>query len=327
MAKSACSGFVDLQVNGFLGIDFSAEGLTVDAVRTVTRELVRRGTAAFCPTIITAPPAWLEENLPILARACREPDLEPHLLGIHLEGPFFAAASRGAHQAEWLREPDVALFDRWQTLAEGRIRILTLAPELPGADLLIEHASKAGVVVSLGHHLADDASITRAAQAGARASTHLGNGIPNMLPRHPNPIWAQLACDELLAMIIPDGHHIPESFIRTVLKTKGVSNTIVVSDVSPVAGQPPGDYVFAGNPVVIEPSGRIAVKDRDSLAGSSATMLDCMNIMAGLGCLSEADLWSLGRDNPLQLLGIPDRPLDVSRCRIHYENGHFVLGG
>ena len=324
-ASSGHPGFIDLQVNGFLGIDFSAAGLSTDDVRSVTVEVVSRGTAAYCPTLVTSPVDVIEANLAVLANAMDEPDLGSHLLGIHLEGPFFAEASKGAHCADWLRAPDVKLFDRWQAIAKGHIRIMTLAPELAGAEQLIRHAAEQGAVVSLGHHLADDASIARAVKAGARSSTHLGNGIANELPRHPNPIWSQLSRDELTTMLITDGHHVPPEFIATVFKAKGVEHVVVVSDLAPIAGLPPGDYDYFGASVILEPSGRIVLKNGSSLAGSSATMFECMNHLSSLSLLSEDDLWRVGRDNPLFLIGETpkeDLPAELTLC---YRDGQFEL--
>ena len=193
-------GFVDLQVNGYLGVDFSNPGLTLAEVRRVTRALVAKGTAAYCPTVITSPLASYRAVLPVLAAACAAPDLRAHLPGIHMEGPFISPEAHGAHQPRLIRKPDAELFDRWQELAGGHIRLLTLAPEREGAAALIRHVVRQGVVVSLGHHMGDPAAIARAVDAGAVCCTHLGNGVPNLLARHPNPIWTQLADDRLTGM-------------------------------------------------------------------------------------------------------------------------------
>jgi N-acetylglucosamine-6-phosphate deacetylase len=316
-------GFVDLQVNGFLGINFSAPGLSVDDVRRVTVELISRGTAAYCPTLVTSPIDVIEANLSVLAMSMDEPDLSPHLLGIHLEGPFLAEASKGAHCSEWLRTPDIDLFKKWQSAAKGRIKMLTLAPELPNAEQLIRHAADQGVVISLGHHMADDASIARAVNAGARSSTHLGNGITNELPRHPNPIWSQLCRDELTTMLITDSHHIPPEFIATVLKAKGAERVAVVSDSAPIAGLPPGDYDYFGASVILESSGRIKLKGGSSLAGSSATMLQCMNHLASLGLLSEDNLWRAGRENALSLLGKSPEEVLPAKPALCYRDRQF----
>jgi N-acetylglucosamine-6-phosphate deacetylase len=299
-------GWIDLQVNGYAGIDFSAPGLTVADIRRATEELARRGTAAYCPTMVTSSLERYEENLPVLAAAMAEPDLGPHLLGVHLEGPFLSLEGRGAHPASLLRKPDAKLLDHWLTLARGRIALLTLAPELEGAEVLIKHAVACGVGVLLGHHVADGVSIDRAARAGARGCTHLGNGIPNTLPRHPNPIWSQLADDRLSALLITEGHHLPIEFVRVVLRVKGVNRCLVTSDCSPIAGLPPGRYSWMGAGIVSEPSGRIGLADSAVLAGSSATMADCINWLRSWSQLDEQELRQLGRENPLRLLGLDD---------------------
>lgn len=303
MNNAVPDGWIDLQVNGYAGVDFSAPGLTVAGIRRVTEELVKRGTAAYCPTVVTTVMERYDANLPVLAAAMEEPDLKPHLLGIHLEGPFLSLEGRGAHQASLLQKPDVKLLDHWLTLAKGRVPLLTLAPELDGAADLIRHAVARGVVVLLGHHVADGASIDRAVLAGARGCTHLGNGIPNMLPRHPNPIWNQLADDRLTALLITDGHHLPVEFVKSALRVKGLDRCIVTSDAAPIAGLPPGRYTWMGTELVSEPSGRIGLANSDVLAGSSATMEDCMVWLRSWSQLNEKELKRLGRENPLRILG------------------------
>jgi N-acetylglucosamine-6-phosphate deacetylase len=296
-------GFIDLQVNGYQDVNFSAPGLSVADIRRITQVLLKRGTAAYCPTVITSDLSVYEQNLPILAKAMAEPDLRDHLLGIHLEGPFIAKAASGAHPQKHIRPPDTCLLDRWQTLSGNRIRILTLAPEVEGAEAIIRHATQQGVVCSLGHHFGDDDSIHRAVNAGATLCTHLGNGIPNTLPRHPNPIWTQMAEDRLIGMFITDGHHLPSTFIRVAIRAKGIHRFIVTSDVAPPGGMPPGEYAAIGGTVVLEPSGRLSVKDKDSLAGSSSTLKQCMQWLEDLGALSPAELMEVGRNNPLRVLG------------------------
>ena len=302
------SGWIDLQVNGFLGVDFSAPDLGLQQIRDVTAALLDRGTSAYCPTLVTSAPGVFERNLPILAEAMRDADLRPHLAGIHLEGPFLRPPSNGAHALRWLAPPDAARFDAWQRLAGGAIRILTLAPEAPGAVELIRHAARQGVVVSLGHHLADDDDIARAVDAGATLCTHLGNGIVNTLPRHPNPIWTQLAEDRLSACFIADGHHLPAAFLRVAWRAKGRERFIVVSDSAAIAGLPPGPYRYMGSDVEIEPSRRIVVAGSaaggsPTLAGSSSTLADCMRHLASLGDWTDDDLLQIGRRNPARLLG------------------------
>lgn len=325
------AGFVDLQNNGWMGVDFSAEGLTTDVVKRITAELVARGTTAFCPTVITASAERYRENLGVIAEAMDDPELKPHLLGIHLEGPFISPepGACGAHPAQHVLDPDPALFDRFQEWAGGRIAILTVAPERPGCEALIRHAVAQGVVVSMGHHLASDAEMQRAANAGARLCTHVGNGIPNQIHRHENPLWWQLASDEVAGLFITDGHHLPADLIKVALRAKTPERFIVISDASPLAGMPPGNYTIFGElPVVIDESGMIYSGQSKSLAGSHSTLLECMNHLASLELLSEADLWRVGRDNPLALLG--KTPADIAAARgpdVTYRNGRFSVSG
>ncbi len=321
------AGFVDLQVNGYLGIDFSGPDLTIDKVRQVVERLRERGTVAFCPTVITSSLELYESNLPVLARCLKEPDLAGVLLGQHLEGPFISPddGARGAHPAEHVQVPSVGLLDRLRALAKDTIAILTVAPERPGALALIDYAVKCGITVSLGHHHADAETIRRACDLGAVASTHLGNGIGNLIPRHPNPLWDQLDEERLAVMLITDGHHLPASFIRVVVRVKGVGRVIVVSDSAPLAGFPPGEYDCMGQKVVLEPGGRIWNPVGQHLVGSSACLIDCMNYLAGLGVFSESDLWQLGFHNPLALIrkSIPGVPFSE---RVVWKDGQFEVG-
>ena len=157
---------------------------------------------------------------------------------MHLEGPFISKnpGTRGAHKPNWIIPPDLAVFDRYMELAKGKIKMLTMAAELPGADRLCKHATNHGVIVSLGHQDATAEDLQRLVDAGARSLTHLGNGIPMEVPRHNNPVIAGMANDNLTAMIITDGHHLPVHLIKTIIRVKGVDRIVVVSDSSPIAG-------------------------------------------------------------------------------------------
>ncbi|MCG2661788.1 MAG: N-acetylglucosamine-6-phosphate deacetylase [Kiritimatiellae bacterium] len=307
------NGFIDLQLNGFKGINFSAPDLTLDQVRMATRELVKAGTVAYCPTVVTNSLDNFKHSLPILASAMRDKELKPHLLGIHMEGPFISPieGARGAHPPEHIIKPDVDTFKRFQEWAEGNVVLLTLAPETEGAIPLIKYASKTGIKVSMGHHFANDDIMERAVKAGATASTHLGNGMPNMINRHQNSIWWQLSCDDIYGMFITDGHHLPPDFIKVALRSKTTEKFIVVSDSVDIAGLPAGQYKFLGKKTVLSPNGRISFGNTPYLAGSSANMVQCMNYLASLNLLTEKELWQVGFDNPLKYLG--KKATDLSR--------------
>jgi len=324
------SGFVDLQVNGYRGINFSDSNLMVEQVSEVARQLYARGTLAFCPTVITSAPETYRAALPVLARAIQSqanppPAGQSLLLGIHLEGPFLSPqdGAVGVHPREYVQAPSLAFLEELDSLAGGQVGLLTVAPEQPGALDVIRRAVEKGIAVSIGHTLADAGQVRAAVEAGARYSTHLGNGLPNLIHRHQNPLWPQLAAAGLSAMLITDGHHLPDEAIITMLAAKGVERALVTSDAAPAAGCPPGEYAFFGSRVLLEPSGRLRSLERGTLAGSSATMLDCMNTLARLGLWSQAQMWRLGRDNPLAALGMDASVLPPGIVR--YHAGRFQL--
>ncbi|NLF29784.1 MAG: N-acetylglucosamine-6-phosphate deacetylase [Planctomycetes bacterium] len=307
-------GFVDLQVNGFVGVDFSDAALTAEAFRRACRELLKRGTAAFLPTVITSPLQRLERNLALMAPILAEDEFAGRLLGFHVEGPFISSApgAVGAHDVASVRHPSVELFDRLQQAAGGKIRLITIAAEVPGAERFARHAEAAGVTVSLGHQMAGQADLLRLVAAGATALTHLGNGLPEMIHRHHNPIWEGLANDDLTVMMIADGHHLPESMLRVYLRAKGPGRIVVVSDAAPIAGFPPGIYQTLGNTVVLEPSGLLRNPEKGCMVGSSATLLDCMNHLASLDVLDLDGLRQVGFANPLALIGLTADDVDTT---------------
>ena len=302
------AGFVDLQVNGFLGVDFSAPDLTEDDFARVCRALLAQGTAAFLPTVITSSLDTYAHNLPLMASVMARGEFHGRLLGFHLEGPFISRVpgAVGAHNPAYVRDPDVGLVERLLDWADGRVRLLTVAAELPGADDLARFAVDRGIAVSIGHSLFTTTDLDRLADVGATALTHLGNGLPNMLPRHDNPLWVGLAHDAYTAMVIADGHHLPSPVLKTAVRAKGADKLIIVSDASPVAGLPPGRYHFLDNDAILEPSGLFHNPEKQCLVGSSATMGQCMAHLANLGEFAEDELARVGRTNPLKLIGLDD---------------------
>ncbi|GMV96641.1 MAG: amidohydrolase family protein [Phycisphaerae bacterium] len=267
-------GFFDLQVNGFAGRSFSGPDLSVEAVEAVARAMLATGVTRFLPTVVTADLEAMARRLAVLAEAMdRSPLVSAMCPGIHLEGPFIHPEDgpRGAHRRAYVRDPDVGDFERLRAAARGRIAMLTLAPERPGGIELIRHASARGAVVALGHHRADADALDRAVAAGARVCTHLGNGADALLPRHAgNYIWQQLGDDRLWATFIADGHHLPPAVLRSMLRAKGLERSILVTDTTDLAGQPPGRYDHHGLEVELTPDGRIVIPGTSYLAGSAA---------------------------------------------------------
>jgi N-acetylglucosamine-6-phosphate deacetylase len=204
------------------------------------------------------------------------------------------------------------------------VKLLTIAAEPQGAEDLAQYASSRGIAVSLGHQMASEADLQRLVQAGATSLTHLGNGVPAMLHRHVNPIWAGLANDDLAAMIISDGHHLPASMLKTIIRTKGAGRCVVVSDASSPAGLPPGEYEVLGHRHVLDGTGRLYEPATGYLAGSSATMLKCMNHLASLDLVSPDELIALGFHNPLGLIGLG--PQDVAgEQNLRFDAEHRVF--
>lgn len=322
-------GLIDLQVNGFGGVDFSGNDLTEEDCARAFRELLRGGATAFLPTLITSSDDIYEQNLPIIAKVLDQPEFEGRVPGIHLEGPFISAedGARGAHDAAYVRAPDVACLERLIELAGGKVKLLTIAADQEGATELSRRATDHGITVALGHHLADEQDLERLVAVGAKALTHLGNGIPALLARHHNPLWAGLANDDLMATIIADGHHLPASLLKTIIRAKGPERCIVISDASPLAGLPPGEYFSMGAQVRLDDSGKLYNPATGYMAGSSATIMACANHLASLGLVMPGELIRMLFYNPLRLLGLsPNRVpagarilFDVRQRRVFLE--------
>ena len=268
-------GFFDLQVNGFAGRSFADSALTIEHVEQIVRAVLPTGTTRLLPTPVTADLETLCRQLSVLAEAMeRIPVVGAMCPGIHLEGPFIHPddGPRGAHRRQYVREPSIAEYERLQAAARGKLVMLTLAPDQPGAVELIRHVAGQGVVVALGHHRADDATLDRAIAAGARISTHLGNGSDAILPRLANHIWRQLGDDRLWASFIADGHHIPPATLRCMLRAKGLARSVLITDAIELARMPPGRYMRRGLEAELTQDGKVALVGTPYLAGSVATM-------------------------------------------------------
>ena len=319
-------GLVDLQVNGYNGVDFSGGDLTKDDFIGACRDMLEAGTTAFLPTVITSPEDIYEHNLPIIAQVLEMPEFQGRLLGIHIEGPFISAqaGTRGAHNAEWIRPPDIGLLDKLIDFSDGKVKLLTIAAEPDGAEELARHAVSKGIAVALGHQAAREEDLERLVRAGAVALTHLGNGVPAMLERHNNPIWAGLANDNLMATIITDGNHLPASILKTIIRTKGPARCVVISDATSLAGYEPGTYETLGHKVILEENGRLHDPETGYMCGSSATMLKCMNHLASLDLLTPDELIAMGFHNPLSLIGLT--PNDVKPGQpIFFDAEHRIF--
>lgn len=302
-------GLVDLQVNGYGGADFNSFPFTVDSVKNVTHALWQQGVTTFMPTVITNSADEITKMVATLAAACREfSEVEQSVAGIHLEGPFLSPQDgpRGAHNLAHIQAPDWAQFQRWQTAAEGRIRLITLSPEWPQADDFIRQCVAHHVVVSIGHTAASPEQIASAVKAGARMSTHLGNGAHLTLPRHPNYIWEQLAQDGLWCAMIADGEHLPLSVLKTFIRAKN-GRALLVSDVTSHAGMPPGCYhSHIGGDVVLSAEGRLSMASNPALlAGSVQGLLHGVNTLVRNDIVPLSEAIQMASVRPASRLNLP----------------------
>ena len=233
----------DFQINGFGGVDFQRDGLTRAQFEHAVGALRRCGTSGIFATLITDEVDALCRRFEAFERRCAEsPAAGSAILGYHLEGPWLSPVEgfRGAHPAAPQHAPSLAEFDRLQSAAGGRIRLVTLAPEWPGSAEFIAAVTRAGVHVSLGHTNATEAQIDEAVRAGARFCTHLGNGCPLQLHRHDNIVQRLLARDELTACFIPDGIHLPRAVLKNFFRAKPSGRVLFTTDAMAGAGAPPG---------------------------------------------------------------------------------------
>lgn len=296
---------VDLQVNGYAGVDFNDAALTPDALDHALHAMLQGGVATCLPTVITAPEADMAARLAALDHAVAASRLGPLMVpGFHLEGPFLnpAPGFAGCHPPGAMVAPDPALVLRLQAGLRRPLLMMTLAAERPGADALIRWLVTRGAIAAIGHSNAGAEVVARAVAAGARVSTHLGNGLPAMLPKLANPIMAQLAEDQLAAGFIADGIHLPVPALRVMVRAKGPGRAILVTDAVSAAAAPPGRYGFAGMAIDGAPDGSVRLPGTGTLAGSALTLATAVRNVAEWGIASGADAIGMASAAPAAVL-------------------------
>lgn len=264
-------GFFDLQVNGYKGSDYSLEDFLEEHLKNIITELAASGTSQHIPTIVSSPQERILINLKIISKAINtSPNIKEAIPGIHIEGPFISPEEgpRGCHDASFIRDPDFEEFRQWQEAAEGRIVMVTIAPEREGSMDFIKKVTRTGVKIAIGHTGAAPEIIKEAIEAGAQFSTHLGNGSYLILPKVNNYIWEQLAADELFASIICDGFHLPASVIKVFTRAKGLERLILTSDVALAGGLNPGIYKWGNMEVEVFKDGHLGLTGTCILAGA-----------------------------------------------------------
>jgi N-acetylglucosamine-6-phosphate deacetylase len=239
--------FLDVHIHGAAGHDVMEA--TPEAIRAMGRFLASRGTSSFLATTVAAPLDATLRALSGLAKLAAEGEAEAgaRLLGIHLEGPFISHAKRGVHPTEYLVAPDLGLFDWFYEAAEGRICLMTIAPELPGACELTAHASRRGVRVSLGHSNASTAQTRAAIAAGAVSATHTFNAMRPLDHREPGIVGVVMTTDSLFAELIADGIHTAPELVKLWWRAKGTERAILVTDAMSATGMPDGEYQLGGS--------------------------------------------------------------------------------
>lgn len=301
-------GLIDIQFNGYGGQEFSSPHLTPEKVAEITRTLDTFGVTRYCPTLTTKSLEVMQHALRTIVAACESSSqLARRIAGIHLEGPYLSTedGARGVHPRPYCRRPDWDEFQRLQEAAAGRIRLLTMAVEFDHAPAFISRVTETGVIVAIGHTAANSAQIRAAVDAGARMSTHLGNGSHPMIRRHSNYIWDQLAEDRLQAGLIVDGHHLPPEVVKTFVRAKTPERCILVSDIAGQAGLPPGRYDGDLCDVEVLPNGRLVMAGQTELmAGASLPIgTGVANVMHFAG-VSLTEAVRMAVHHPARLLGI-----------------------
>jgi N-acetylglucosamine-6-phosphate deacetylase len=286
-------GFIDLQVNGFAGHDAAAGA---DAIAAVSEALPATGVTAFLPTMISAP---VEEGAAFTAAVGAAAEAQgARVLGAHVEGPFLNPSFRGAHLRSHLAEPTPENVD---VLLSARPRLVTLAPELPGALAAIERMHRAGIVVAVGHTGADFEQGRKAVVAGVRFATHVYNAMPPVHHRRPGIALALMLDPRVTTGVIADGEHVHPAVLEQLVRVKGTSRIALTTDQTSAAGAPAGKYFLSGRSVVSD--GRVVRLEDGTLAGSAATMPDLVRLMARTPGVGVARAISLASAIPARVLG------------------------
>lgn len=303
-------GFIDNQVNGYSGVSFDEDGLTLKGVEKATKALWQAGVTTYLPTVTTNQRSTLLKSFSVLAQAKKDTALHGSIAGFHLEGPYISPEDgyRGSHSLKFVRKPDWKEFMEFYEASGRSILQITLAPEVEGAMDFIARCREMNIVVAIGHHNASTKQVTEAIDRGAQTVTHLGNGLANSINRHVNPLWPQLSDDRLMISIIGDGFHLLPEEIRVFYKVKGADKTIITSDVTSYAGMPPGKYLTAeGEMIELTPEGALVYPAQHVFYGSAAPIVKGVgNVMKVTGC-SLGEAIQMASSNPARLYGFTDR--------------------
>jgi len=297
-------GLVDLQVNGYFGVELRTAG--ADGWARVVTSLPETGTTAFLPTFITAPPGALAAALRAAAAIVADlPRRAARVLGVHAEGPFISPARKGAHNEAWITDPAPAAVDKLLEAGQGVLRVVTLAPERDGALAAVTRLTGAGVLVSVGHSDATARQVAEAASHGARMVTHLFNAQRPLHHREPGVVGQALTDLRLTSGLITDMRHVAAQ-VCVMAFTAAPGRICAVTDAAACAGMPPGRYVLGGEPIELPPGdGEPPVRADGTLAGSALRMDVALANMVAAG-IGLADAVAAASRVPADLIGRPD---------------------
>lgn len=295
--------FLDIHTHG--AASFDVMHASREELGVINRFLASKGVGHYLPTTVTAPIDPTLRSLEALADAveAHTPSDQAQPIGIHLEGPFISHAKKGVHPPADILRPDIDLFNRFQQAARGHIRLITIAPEIPGALALIEHAASTGVKVSIGHTNATSEEAQAAVKAGATSATHTFNAMRPLDHRDPGVIATVLDDDRLFAELICDGIHVAPEMVRLWLKAKGADKAILVTDSMSATGMPDGTYTLGTFQVEVAEGRAMA---HGSLAGSVLTMDRAIANLQRFTGSTLATAVRLASHNPATLLGLED---------------------
>jgi N-acetylglucosamine-6-phosphate deacetylase len=318
-AQPESTKFFDLQVNGFAGVDFQQPALSPREFASALQALLAHHTRILL-TLITDSVDALGAKLQHLEALRRDSPLGHLIAGYHLEGPYLLPVPgyHGAHPPELMKAPDRAEFDRLWRAADGQLRLITLAPELPGTPDFIRHVAAHGARVAIGHSDAGERDIDTAIAAGLTLCTHLGNGVPIQLHRHYNVIQRLLARDELDAVFIPDGIHLPPHVLKNFVRAKPPARVLFTTDCMAAAAAPAGRYRLGRHLVEVGADRVVREPGRENFAGSSLTMGEAWrNVQSFLGWTPEAALAACS-DRVMAAVGLaPSRPCPTGQPPPH----------
>jgi N-acetylglucosamine-6-phosphate deacetylase len=289
----------DVHIHGSAGHDVMEA--TPEAFTRIGRFLAHHGVGAYLPTTVTAPLEATLRSLAGMAKLIGSVEYGARPLGIHMEGPFLSPHKKGAHTERLLLTPSVELFERMWQAAEGKIRLMTIAPELPGAEEVIAHATSLGVRVSLGHSNADSDAARRGVEAGAVSATHTYNAMRAFDHRDPGLLGEVLANDDLFAELICDGLHVAPNAVRIYWKSKGPERAILITDAMGATGMPDGNYKLGELDVRVKDG--VCLIGENTLAGSTLTLDRGVKNFSTITGASIREVAALASRNPARMTG------------------------